>query len=82
MKQFETEIGETFQVAIRNGFKLGVGFGLALILIPIALLIGFHGITLVAGFWTLLFGSAGTTAPLAIILLYVIFKLSVTRARG
>ena len=69
-------------MAIRDGFKVGAGFGLALILIPIAVLIGFHGITLVAGFWTLLFGSAGITVPLAIILLYLIFKLSVSRARG
>ena len=67
---------------IRNGFKFGVGFGLALIMIPIAVLIGFQGITLAAGFWTLLFGSAGITIPLAIILLYLVFKLSVTRARG
>jgi hypothetical protein len=71
-----------FQVDIRNGFKFGVGFGIALIMIPIAVLIGFHGISLVAGFWTLLFGSAGITVPLGIILLYVIFKLSVSRARG
>jgi len=69
-------------VDIRNRFKFGFGFGLALIMIPIAVLIGFQGISLVAGFWSILFGSAGITVPLAIILLYLVFKVSLTRARG